>query len=144
MKAPGFGERKSSYLEDIAILTGAQVIKDELGLSLDKVCLYQTDTALRYTRRTQCSHSTTTRHTNYTVPPFLNFVIHLCHSLASWSSSSSWASSLTRCEVYPTQAITKVQLCTSALSCLFAWNSQKPQLISGALYPLPHAYCLTT
>lgn len=37
MKAPGFGERKSSYLEDIAILTGAQVIKDELGLSLDKV-----------------------------------------------------------------------------------------------------------
>lgn len=40
MKAPGFGERKSSYLEDIAILTGAQVIKEELGLSLDKVtCL---------------------------------------------------------------------------------------------------------
>ncbi len=38
MKAPGFGERKSSYLEDIAILTGAQVIKEELGLSLDKVC----------------------------------------------------------------------------------------------------------
>jgi len=37
MKAPGFGERKSSYLEDIAILTGAQVIKEELGLSLDKV-----------------------------------------------------------------------------------------------------------
>lgn len=37
VKAPGFGERKSSYLEDIAILTGAQVIKEELGLSLDKV-----------------------------------------------------------------------------------------------------------
>ena len=37
MKAPGFGERKTSYLEDIAILTGAQVVKDELGLSLDKV-----------------------------------------------------------------------------------------------------------
>ena len=36
VKAPGFGERKSSYLEDIAILTGAQVVKDELGLSLDK------------------------------------------------------------------------------------------------------------
>ena len=41
MKAPGFGERKSSYLEDIAILTGAQVVKDELGLSLDKVGLQQ-------------------------------------------------------------------------------------------------------
>jgi len=37
LKAPGFGERKTSYLEDIAILTGAQVVKDELGLSLDKV-----------------------------------------------------------------------------------------------------------
>lgn len=37
VKAPGFGERKSSYLEDIAILTGATVVKDELGMSLDKV-----------------------------------------------------------------------------------------------------------
>ena len=37
VKAPGFGERKTSYLEDIAILTGAQVVKDELGLTLDKV-----------------------------------------------------------------------------------------------------------
>ena len=37
VKAPGFGERKSSYLEDIAILTGAQVVKEELGLQLDKV-----------------------------------------------------------------------------------------------------------
>eukprot|EP00469_Lotharella_globosa_P005023 CAMPEP_0167803472 /NCGR_PEP_ID=MMETSP0111_2-20121227/19854_1 /TAXON_ID=91324 /ORGANISM="Lotharella globosa, Strain CCCM811" /LENGTH=627 /DNA_ID=CAMNT_0007699943 /DNA_START=1084 /DNA_END=2967 /DNA_ORIENTATION=+ len=36
IKAPGFGERKSSYLEDIAILTGGQVIKDEVGLTLDK------------------------------------------------------------------------------------------------------------
>jgi chaperonin GroEL len=37
LKAPGFGERKSQYLEDIAILTGGTVVKDELGLSLDKV-----------------------------------------------------------------------------------------------------------
>jgi chaperonin GroEL len=37
LKAPGFGERKSQYLEDIGILTGATVVKDELGLSLDKV-----------------------------------------------------------------------------------------------------------
>ncbi|KAK9814875.1 hypothetical protein WJX73_001012 [Symbiochloris irregularis] len=36
IKAPGFGERKSSYLEDIAILTGAQVVKDEIGISIDK------------------------------------------------------------------------------------------------------------
>jgi len=36
IKAPGFGERKSQYLEDIAILTGGTVVKEELGLSLDK------------------------------------------------------------------------------------------------------------
>lgn len=36
VKAPGFGERKTSYLEDIAILTGGQMVKDELGISLDK------------------------------------------------------------------------------------------------------------
>lgn len=36
IKAPGFGERKSQYLEDIAILTGATVVKDETGVTLDK------------------------------------------------------------------------------------------------------------
>lgn len=37
LKAPGFGERKTSYLEDIAILTGAQVIREETGLAIEKV-----------------------------------------------------------------------------------------------------------
>lgn len=36
VKAPGFGERKTSYLEDIAILTGGQLVKDELGINLEK------------------------------------------------------------------------------------------------------------
>ncbi|KAL3649341.1 hypothetical protein CASFOL_005744 [Castilleja foliolosa] len=36
LKAPGFGERKSQYLDDIAILTGGTVIREEVGLSLDK------------------------------------------------------------------------------------------------------------
>lgn len=36
LKAPGFGERKSQYLDDIATLTGATVIRDEVGLVLDK------------------------------------------------------------------------------------------------------------
>ncbi|KAL0696433.1 hypothetical protein Bca4012_063613 [Brassica carinata] len=36
LKAPGFGERKSQYLDDNAILTGATVIREEVGLSLDK------------------------------------------------------------------------------------------------------------
>jgi len=37
VKAPAFGERKTQYLEDIAVLTGATVIKTELGLQLSKV-----------------------------------------------------------------------------------------------------------
>eukprot|EP00244_Chara_vulgaris_P000202 TRINITY_DN1031_c0_g1_i5.p1 TRINITY_DN1031_c0_g1~~TRINITY_DN1031_c0_g1_i5.p1 ORF type:complete len:410 (-),score=131.99 TRINITY_DN1031_c0_g1_i5:516-1667(-) len=37
LKAPGFGERKSQYLDDIAILTGGTVVREEIGLSLDKV-----------------------------------------------------------------------------------------------------------
>nr|XP_051195978.1 ruBisCO large subunit-binding protein subunit beta, chloroplastic-like isoform X2 [Lolium perenne] len=36
IKAPGFGERKSQYLDDIATLTGGTVIREEIGLSLDK------------------------------------------------------------------------------------------------------------
>ncbi|KAK3003776.1 hypothetical protein RJ639_019701 [Escallonia herrerae] len=35
-KAPGFGERKSQYLDDIAILTGGTVVREEVGLTLDK------------------------------------------------------------------------------------------------------------
>ncbi|PIA42806.1 hypothetical protein AQUCO_02000330v1 [Aquilegia coerulea] len=36
LKAPGFGERKSQYLDDIATLTGGTVIREEVGLTLDK------------------------------------------------------------------------------------------------------------
>ncbi|OVA12532.1 Chaperonin Cpn60 [Macleaya cordata] len=37
IKAPAFGERKSHYLDDIATLTGATVVRDEMGLILEKV-----------------------------------------------------------------------------------------------------------
>ncbi|KAI3787907.1 hypothetical protein L2E82_00413 [Cichorium intybus] len=37
LKALGFGERKKQYLDDIAILIGGTVIRDEVGLTLDKV-----------------------------------------------------------------------------------------------------------
>ncbi|XP_054790065.1 chaperonin 60 subunit beta 4, chloroplastic-like isoform X3 [Prosopis cineraria] len=36
IKAPAFGERKSHYLDDIATLTGGTVIRDEMGLTLEK------------------------------------------------------------------------------------------------------------
>ncbi len=39
VKAPGFGDRKKAMLQDVAILTGATVITEELGLSLEKATL---------------------------------------------------------------------------------------------------------
>jgi chaperonin GroEL len=39
VKAPGFGDRRKAMLQDIAILTGGQVISEEVGLSLEKVTL---------------------------------------------------------------------------------------------------------
>ena len=39
VKAPGFGDRRKAMLQDIAILTGGQVISEEVGLSLEKAQL---------------------------------------------------------------------------------------------------------
>ena len=39
IKSPGFGDKKKEMLEDIAILTGGQVITDELGLSLETMTM---------------------------------------------------------------------------------------------------------
>ncbi|WP_313329028.1 chaperonin GroEL [Stutzerimonas balearica] len=47
VKAPGFGERRKELLQDIAVLTGAQVISPELGLSLEQVELAQLGRARR-------------------------------------------------------------------------------------------------
>ncbi len=41
VKAPGFGDRKKAMLNDIAILTGATLITDELGLTLEKTTLQE-------------------------------------------------------------------------------------------------------
>ena len=41
VKAPGFGERRKRMLEDIAILTGGEVISDELGLKLENTTIEQ-------------------------------------------------------------------------------------------------------
>ncbi len=49
VKAPGFGDRRKAMLQDIAILTGGQVISEEVGLSLDKVTLEDLGTAKRVT-----------------------------------------------------------------------------------------------
>ena len=39
VKAPGFGDRRKAMLEDIAILTGGQVISDDVGIKFEKVTL---------------------------------------------------------------------------------------------------------
>lgn len=45
VKAPGFGDRRKAMLEDIAVLTGAQVITEDLGLELKDATLEQLGTA---------------------------------------------------------------------------------------------------
>lgn len=45
VKAPGFGDRRTAMLEDIAILTGGTVISQTVGLSLDKATLEQLGSA---------------------------------------------------------------------------------------------------
>ncbi|MAZ04612.1 MAG: chaperonin GroEL [Sneathiella sp.] len=45
VKAPGFGDRRKAMLEDIAILTGGQVISEELGIKLENVGLDMLGTA---------------------------------------------------------------------------------------------------
>lgn len=45
VKAPGFGDRRKAMLEDLAILTGAQVITDDLGLELKDASLDMLGTA---------------------------------------------------------------------------------------------------
>jgi chaperonin GroEL len=47
VKAPGFGDRRKAMLQDMAELTGAQVIAEDLGLTLEKVALEQLGRAKR-------------------------------------------------------------------------------------------------
>jgi len=49
VKAPGFGDRRKAILEDIAILTGAQTVSEELGIELNSVTLDMLGTAKRVT-----------------------------------------------------------------------------------------------
>jgi chaperonin GroEL len=56
VKAPGFGDRRKRMLEDIAILTGAEAITDELGLKLENTKLAQ----LGHARRLVVTKDTTT------------------------------------------------------------------------------------
>jgi chaperonin GroEL len=56
VKAPGFGDRRKRMLEDIAILTGAEVITEEMGLKLENTQISQ----LGHARRVVVAKDTTT------------------------------------------------------------------------------------
>ncbi len=56
VKAPGFGDRRKAMLGDIAVLTGGQVISEEIGLTLEKVALDMLGTA----RKVQVTKDDTT------------------------------------------------------------------------------------
>ena len=56
VKAPGFGDRRKDMLEDIAVLTGAQVITEELGIKLENVMLEE----LGWGRKVTIDQETTT------------------------------------------------------------------------------------
>ncbi len=47
VKAPGFGERRKAILEDIAVLTGGEVVSEDLGLKLENISLAQLGKAKR-------------------------------------------------------------------------------------------------
>ena len=47
VKAPGFGDRRKAMLQDIAVLTGGQVISEELGMKIENVTLDMLGTAKR-------------------------------------------------------------------------------------------------
>ena len=47
VKAPGFGDRRKAMLEDIAILTGGQLVSEDLGIKLDNLTLDMLGTAKR-------------------------------------------------------------------------------------------------
>jgi chaperonin GroEL len=49
VKAPGFGDRRKDMLEDIAVITGAKVINDELGIKLESVMLEELGSARKVT-----------------------------------------------------------------------------------------------
>ncbi len=56
IKAPSFGDRRKAMLQDIAVLTGARVVSEDMGLSLDTVTLDMLGTA----RKVTISKDTTT------------------------------------------------------------------------------------
>jgi chaperonin GroEL len=49
VKAPGFGDRRKAVLQDIAILTGGQVVSEDLGIKLENITLNDLGTAKRIT-----------------------------------------------------------------------------------------------
>ena len=54
VKAPGFGDNRKATLQDIAVLTGGQVISEEVGLKLEEVTPEQCGTCKLVSRHYTC------------------------------------------------------------------------------------------
>ena len=59
VKAPGFGDRRKAMLEDLAVLTGGQVISDDLGIKLENVTLDMLGRAKKSVSRRKTRRSST-------------------------------------------------------------------------------------
>ena len=57
VKAPGFGDRRKAMLEDIAILTGGQLISEDLGIKLESVTLQMLGRAKKVDHREREDHA---------------------------------------------------------------------------------------
>jgi len=90
VKAPGFGDRRKAMLEDIAILTGGQVISEDLGIKLENVTLTRTpppSSTVRAPRRTSRPGSSRSRSRSRTPPPTMT--ARSCRSVwPSWPAVS--------------------------------------------------------
>ena len=98
VKAPGFGDRRKAMLEDIAILTGGQVVSEDLGIKLENVTLDMLGTAKRVSitkeettivdgagSRRPTSRPASTRSRHRSKRPPLTTTVRSCRS--AWPSS---------------------------------------------------------
>ena len=56
VKAPGFGDRRKAMLEDIAVLTGGQVVSEDLGIKLENVTMDMLGSAKKVIHRQGRNH----------------------------------------------------------------------------------------
>ena len=111
VKAPGFGDRRKAMLGDIAILTGGQVISEEVGLKLDAVAAI---CSLVSTEVAWAASSSAMAATAFSMPRLRPIGLAPAATLRRPSLTSAWASTVA--VVVPSPATSSVFLATSLTS----------------------------